>query len=110
MSHQIAAEAGHGLRDLAADRPEPLGVSAVVDGARTLVVLEGVNDPENLGAIFRNCAALGVDVSAEAVRMTQLRGGRAVRGDRGECHADGEHRQSCHDPAHPVGIVDPTAE
>lgn len=45
----------------AADRPEPLGVSAVVDGARTLVVLEGVNDPENLGAIFRNCAALGVD-------------------------------------------------
>lgn len=45
----------------AADRPVPLGVSAVVDGARTLVVLEGVNDPENLGAIFRNCAALGVD-------------------------------------------------
>lgn len=45
----------------AADRPEPLPVEQVVDGARTLVVLEGVNDPENLGAIFRNCAALGVD-------------------------------------------------
>lgn len=45
----------------AADRPEPLSVDSVVDGARTLVVLEGVNDPENLGAIFRNCAALGVD-------------------------------------------------
>lgn len=45
----------------AADRPEPLPVDSVVDGARTLVVLEGVNDPENLGAIFRNCAALGVD-------------------------------------------------
>lgn len=45
----------------AADRPEPLTVDEVVDGARTLVVLEGVNDPENLGAIFRNCAALGVD-------------------------------------------------
>lgn len=45
----------------AADRPEPLAVDEVVDGARTLVVLEGVNDPENLGAIFRNCAALGVD-------------------------------------------------
>lgn len=51
----------------AADRPEPLSVESVVggadgsSGARTLVVLEGVNDPENLGAIFRNCAALGVD-------------------------------------------------
>nr|WP_187701689.1 RNA methyltransferase [Dietzia sp. E1] len=45
----------------AADRPGPLAVDEVVDGARTLVVLEGVNDPENLGAIFRNCAALGVD-------------------------------------------------
>lgn len=45
----------------AADRPEPLSVESVVDSARTLVVLEGVNDPENLGAIFRNCAALGVD-------------------------------------------------
>ena len=64
----------------AADRPEPLSVESVVNGegvpgglggsaggpagssgARTLVVLEGVNDPENLGAIFRNCAALGVD-------------------------------------------------
>lgn len=45
----------------AADRPVPLPVEQVVDGARTLVVLEGVNDPENLGAIFRNCAALGVD-------------------------------------------------
>ncbi|MBS7549212.1 TrmH family RNA methyltransferase [Dietzia massiliensis] len=45
----------------AADRPRPLAADEVVDGARTLVVLEGVNDPENLGAIFRNCAALGVD-------------------------------------------------
>ena len=45
----------------AAHRPEPLTVEEVVAGARTLVVLEGVNDPENLGAIFRNCTALGVD-------------------------------------------------
>lgn len=45
----------------AAERPAPLPVDDVVAGARTLVVLEGVNDPENLGALFRNCAALGVD-------------------------------------------------
>ncbi|MFL0580392.1 TrmH family RNA methyltransferase [Dietzia sp. 179-F 9C3 NHS] len=45
----------------AAERPAPLPVDDVVAGAHTLVVLEGVNDPENLGALFRNCAALGVD-------------------------------------------------
>ena len=45
----------------AAERPAPLPVDDVVAGARTLVVLEGVNDPQNLGALFRNCAALGVD-------------------------------------------------
>ncbi len=45
----------------AAERPCALSVEGVVGAARTLVVLEGVNDPENLGAIFRNCAALGVD-------------------------------------------------
>lgn len=44
-----------------ADRPEPLSVSSVIDGARRLVVLEGVGDHENLGALFRNAAALGVD-------------------------------------------------
>jgi len=33
----------------------------VVRGARTVVVLEGVNDHENIGAIFRNAAAFGVD-------------------------------------------------
>lgn len=30
-------------------------------GARRLLVLEGINDHENLGAIFRNAAAFGVD-------------------------------------------------
>ena len=33
----------------------------VVGGARRLLVLEGVNDHENLGALFRNAAAFGVD-------------------------------------------------
>jgi tRNA G18 (ribose-2'-O)-methylase SpoU len=36
-------------------------VAEVVDGARTVAVLEGVNDHENLGSIFRNAAGLGVD-------------------------------------------------
>ena len=43
-----------------ANRPAPLTVSEVVDGAGTIAVLEGVVDHENLGALFRNAAALGV--------------------------------------------------
>ncbi|OBG19142.1 rRNA methyltransferase [Mycolicibacterium celeriflavum] len=44
-----------------ASRPRELSVSEVLDGARTVAVLEGVNDHENLGSIFRNAAGLGVD-------------------------------------------------
>jgi tRNA G18 (ribose-2'-O)-methylase SpoU len=43
-----------------ADRPAPLTVSEVVDGDGPIAVLEGVGDHENLGALFRNAAALGV--------------------------------------------------
>src|SRR3954464_6419164 len=43
-----------------ADRPAPLTVSEVVANAGTIAVLEGVGDHENLGALFRNAAALGV--------------------------------------------------
>lgn len=50
----------------AARRPEPLSVRQVLDlasesGRGTLAVLEGVNDHENIGSIFRNAAGLGVD-------------------------------------------------
>ncbi|MCB1289034.1 MAG: RNA methyltransferase [Mycobacterium sp.] len=45
----------------AARRPVELSVSEVLEGARTIAVLEGVNDHENLGSIFRNAAGLGVD-------------------------------------------------
>ncbi|HSL26375.1 MAG TPA: RNA methyltransferase [Acidimicrobiia bacterium] len=41
-------------------RPDP-GPAAVMGGAHTLGVLEGVTDAENLGAIFRSASALGVD-------------------------------------------------
>ncbi len=44
-----------------ARRGTPLTVDAVVDGATRLVVTETVTDPENLGALFRNAAAFGVD-------------------------------------------------
>jgi tRNA G18 (ribose-2'-O)-methylase SpoU len=44
-----------------ADRATPADVTALLSTARTLAVLEGINDHENLGALFRNAAALGVD-------------------------------------------------
>jgi tRNA G18 (ribose-2'-O)-methylase SpoU len=44
-----------------ASRPPELTVAQVLDGARTVAVLEGVNDHENLGSIFRNAAGLAVD-------------------------------------------------
>jgi tRNA G18 (ribose-2'-O)-methylase SpoU len=45
----------------AARRVPELSVAHVVDHAHTVAVLEGVNDHENLGSIFRNAAGLGVD-------------------------------------------------
>lgn len=44
-----------------ADRPVPADAADLARGARVLAVLEGVGDHENLGALFRNAAALGVD-------------------------------------------------
>jgi len=43
-----------------ADRPAPPSVDELARG-RALAVLEGVNDHENLGSLFRNAAALGMD-------------------------------------------------
>jgi tRNA G18 (ribose-2'-O)-methylase SpoU len=45
----------------AARRPPELTTAEVLTDARTIAVLEGVNDHENLGSIFRNAAGLGVD-------------------------------------------------
>jgi tRNA G18 (ribose-2'-O)-methylase SpoU len=44
-----------------ADRAPATDLEALVRGANRLAVLEGVGDHENLGALFRNAAAFGVD-------------------------------------------------
>lgn len=44
-----------------ADRPTPRALTDVVREANRLVVLEGINDFENLGAIARSARALGAD-------------------------------------------------
>ena len=43
-------------------RPEPKTVEAVCKDARRVVVIDGVTDTTNIGAIFRSAAALGIDV------------------------------------------------
>lgn len=43
------------------ERPSARDPEAVLDGARRILVLEGVNDYENLGSLFRNASAFGVD-------------------------------------------------
>jgi tRNA G18 (ribose-2'-O)-methylase SpoU len=44
-----------------ADRPAPIAAAELVRDVRRVAVLEGLNDFENLGALFRNAAAFGVD-------------------------------------------------
>jgi tRNA G18 (ribose-2'-O)-methylase SpoU len=45
----------------AADRGPALDAAALIRRSRRLAVLEALNDFENLGALFRNAAAFGVD-------------------------------------------------
>ena len=42
-------------------RPDPLSVEQVCQNARRVVVIDGVSDTTNIGAIFRSAAALGID-------------------------------------------------
>src|SRR5258708_34806948 len=62
-----------------ASRPPKLTVAQVLYGARTVAVLEGVNDHENLGSIFRNAAGLGVDAVVFGTGCADPLDRRAVR-------------------------------
>ncbi|MFD3592074.1 TrmH family RNA methyltransferase [Nocardia sp. NPDC058640] len=62
-----------------APRPADLTVDEVLDGARTVAVLEGVNDHENLGSMFRNAAGLGADAVLFGDRCADPLYRRAVR-------------------------------
>jgi tRNA G18 (ribose-2'-O)-methylase SpoU len=60
MAQVVGFHLNRGVLAAASRVPEPT-VAELVAGARTIAVLEGVNDHENLGSIFRNGAGLGVD-------------------------------------------------
>lgn len=74
-----------------AERPAPADLGHLLPGARRVLVLEGLNDFENLGAIFRHAAAFGVDAvlldphCADPLyrRSAGLDGSRAARAVRG---------------------------
>lgn len=42
-------------------RPPPADARDVLRGARRVVLLEGIGDNENIGAVYRNVAALGIE-------------------------------------------------
>jgi tRNA G18 (ribose-2'-O)-methylase SpoU len=42
-------------------RPAPVAVRELVAGTRSVVILEGVTNPDNIGGVFRNVAAFGAD-------------------------------------------------
>ncbi|MFI9506107.1 TrmH family RNA methyltransferase [Nocardia sp. NPDC052566] len=62
-----------------ARRPEELSLDEVTEKARTVAVLEGVNDHENLGSMFRNAAGLGAEAVLFGDRCADPLYRRAVR-------------------------------
>lgn len=68
----------------AARRPDPPSLTAVLAGARRVVVLEGSNDHENIGAIARSARGLGVDAMVLDPTCADPYARRAIRVSMGE--------------------------
>jgi tRNA G18 (ribose-2'-O)-methylase SpoU len=62
-----------------ADRPAPADAAALLGSARRVAVLEGLNDFENLGSLFRNAAAFGLDAVLLDARCADPLYRRSVR-------------------------------
>jgi tRNA G18 (ribose-2'-O)-methylase SpoU len=60
MAEVVGFHLNRGVLATADRKPQP-ELSTMAASARTLAVLEGVGDHENLGSLFRNAAALGID-------------------------------------------------
>lgn len=60
-------------------RPMPRSLEAVCEGARRVVVIDGVVDTTNIGAIFRSAAALGIDAVLVTTNSCDPLNRRAVR-------------------------------
>ncbi len=60
-------------------RPKPKSVEEICHGARRIVVIDGVVDSTNVGAIFRSAAALGIDAVLVTSTSCDPLNRRAVR-------------------------------
>ena len=60
MAEVVGFHLNRGVLGVARRAPE-LSAEQAISGASVVAVLEGVNDHENIGSIFRNAAGLGVD-------------------------------------------------
>lgn len=60
LQHIVGFDLHRGAIAAADRRPAP-DLDQVLAGARRIAVVEGLNDPENLGAIARSARALGID-------------------------------------------------
>lgn len=60
-------------------RPAPPTISELLEHAFKVVVLEGITDTSNVGAVFRNAAALGADAVLVAPTCADPLSRRAVR-------------------------------
>jgi tRNA G18 (ribose-2'-O)-methylase SpoU len=81
-AHTMAAVVGFHLNRgvlAVAGRPAGPDLDALLRTARVVAVLEAVNDHENLGALFRNAAALGVDAVLLGPRCADPLYRRSVR-------------------------------
>lgn len=78
LSEVVGFRVTRGLLASADRVPEP-PLAAVLDRAQQIAVLEGLNDFENLGALFRNAAAFGVDAVVLDARCADPLYRRSVR-------------------------------
>ncbi len=78
MAETVGFHLNRGVLASADRAPEPEPADLLAD-ARRVLVLEGVNDHENLGALFRNAAGLGVDAVLLGPRCADPLYRRSVR-------------------------------
>jgi tRNA G18 (ribose-2'-O)-methylase SpoU len=85
--HEVTGFHVHRGALAAFDRPPERGAAQVLEEATRILVLEAVNSPTNLGAVFRSAAGLGMDAVLLSPTSCDPLYRRAVRVSMGEVFA-----------------------